>query len=321
MVAEASSVESLTPRPPYLGGRTLVAVSRKGPLLRPSRAALPTLGTFGLDLTAGCGLDCPTCYIRGLPTYPGDGRVLFDPETADRLVETLESLERPPGLVVLSPHGDPLPEHRAIREEATRVVRVLLDRGIGVAILTRGWISRSLVADLSEHPDLARVDVALTTLTKSLSRVMEPRASPPAARLRALSRLTAAGVVAEVRLEPLIPGLTDTATNLKPLFAGLARAGVGRVVAHYLFQHPAMIEPTAEALAPLGMAQRLADTFQGGPVFPLGNLKPLKHLPLEARREGFARLAAWGAEAGLVVETGAAQNPDMPRERRGLSAS
>ena len=313
MIAEASSAGTLVLEPPRTLPR-LLSVARRGPLLRPARGSTPSLGTFGLDLTAGCAHGCPSCYIRGLASYPGDDRVLFDPETADRLAERLDTLDRPPHLVVLSPASDPLPYLRAVRDEAIRVVRVFLARGIDVAILTRGRIPLALVDLLAEHPDRARVAVGLTTLGRHLARLLEPRAAPPKARLRGLERLVEAGVTVEARLEPLIPGLTDTRENLKPLLAALARAGVHRVVSHYLFQHPATTGPLAESLGNLGLAERLVDSFEGGPVFPVGNLGPTKHLLLDARREGFARILAWGAEHGLVIETGASQNPDLPRE-------
>ena len=312
MFAGASPTGVLTAGPPRALPE-LVPVSRRGPLLRPARGASPELGTFGLDLTAGCGHGCAFCHIRGSQLFPGEGRVLFDPGTAARLAATLDGMDRLPGLVVLSPTSDPLPFQREIREEAIRVVRILLDREIDVALVTRGRVPRELVTLLAEHPDRVRVAVGITTLGRHLSRLLEPRAAAPGSRLRGLARLIEAGVPVEARLEPLIAGLTDTRENLKPLFAGLARAGVRRVVAHYLFQHPAMLETLTEALAPLGLAERLVDDYQGGPVFAVGSLGPTKHLPLDARREGFARVFAWGAEHGLIVETGAAQNPDFHR--------
>ena len=292
---------------------TLVGVSRRGPLLRPARGTSPELGTFGLDLTAGCGHGCAYCYIRGSQLFPGEDRVLFDPETSARLAATLDGMGRLPGLVVLSPTSDPLPFQREVRDEALRVVRVLLEREIDMAVLTRGRVPKGMVALLAEHPERARVAVGITTMGRHLSRLIEPRAADPRARLKGLARLVEAGVPVEVRLEPLIAGLTDTRENLKPLFEAVARAGVRKVVAHYLFQHPAMLEPLTEALAPLGLAERLVDDYQGGPVFPVGSLGPTKHLPPESRREGFARIFAWGAEHGLVVATGPAQNPDFHR--------
>jgi DNA repair photolyase len=290
-----------------------VRVQRRGPILRPARAGAAEAGIFGVDLTAGCGHGCAFCHIRGSASYPGDDRVLFDPGVSGRLATTLDAMAGPPRLVVLSPTSDPLPPNREIRAEAVRVVRTLLGRGIEVAVLTRGRVPPALVEVLAAAPDLSRVAVGLTSLDRGLVRRLEPLAAPPRVRLRGLARLIEAGVRVEARLEPLIAGLTDTRANLMPLFAALGRMGVRRVVAHYLFLHPAMTETLATALTPLGWAEKLADDYQGGPVFPIGTLGPTKHLPLEARRAGLASVTAWGAEHGLLVETGAAQNPDLRR--------
>ncbi len=110
----------------------------------------------------------------------------------------------------------------------------------------------------------------------------------------------------------MIPDLTDTTESLRPLLSALARAGARRVVAHSLFLHPAMTESLDATLAPLGLTERLHDAYEGGHAFRLGSIGMTKHLPLEARRLALARLIALGAQFGLTVTTGAAQNPDLP---------
>lgn len=288
----------------------LIRVGRRGPILRPSPRVE---GVYGLDLTGGCLHCCPFCYLRGSARYPGEGRVFFDPGVAERLPEALDALGTPPRLVVLSPLSDPLPPLLEIRKATTAIARTLLGRGIEILVMTRGRVGPALVDVLAEHPGKARVALGFLTANPKLGGVLEPGAASTRARLRGLSRLIGAGVDVEVRLEPLIPDLTDTHENLFALFDALARAGARRLIAHYLFQQPAMMVPLGEALAPLGRAERLADQFTGGPVFKIGSVGATKHLPLEARQVGLARLIVLGAEHGLIVETGSAQNPDLRR--------
>jgi DNA repair photolyase len=306
----AEGISLAEPSAPTRARPELVAVERRGPILRRS----PTgEGVFGIDLTAGCALGCPYCHIRGSSRYPGEGRVLFDPRVAVRLGSALDALADPPRLVVLSPSSDPLPPWPEVRRTAREVVDALLRRGVRTVLMTRGRITGDLIALLASKADLVQVALGIMTADPCLSRTLEPRAASPRSRLRALEQLVKAGVPVEVRLEPLIPDLTDTPENIRPLFAALARAGARRVIAHHLFLHPAMIAPLEQALGPLGLAERLADLFEGGPIFPLGSLGATKHLPLEARKNGLARLTALGAEYGLLVATGAAQNPDLRR--------
>lgn len=289
---------------------------RRGPILRPSASNQADQGVFGIDLTAGCALGCPFCHVPAAPWYPGPNRVLFDPSTARRLAWELDEMPRPPRLVVLSPSSDPLAPKREVQAQARQVIETLVARRINVLLMTRGRISRPMVSDLARHADTVRVAVGLLSLDRALSRILEPAAAPPRVRIGRLERLVAAGVPVEVRLEPMIPGLTDTQENVRPLFRALERAGVRKVVAHYLFQHSAMTHALREALGPTGLAEKLEDAFQGGPVFSVGSLGTTKHLPLDVRQEGLARFRAWGAEQGLLIETGSAQNPDMRRDGR-----
>lgn len=298
------------------GGRRLPAlttVRRRGPLLRPARGRAGEQGLYGIDLTAGCALDCAFCYVRGTARSPGAGRLLFDPAVAERIGPALDALGRPPSRVVLSPSSDPLPPIPEVRRAAFRVIEALIERRIEVVLMTRGRVTREFAGLLATAAGRSRVVVGFVTLGRSLGRALEPMAPAPACRLRGIERLIEAGVPVEARIEPLIPGLTDTRENLRPLLRELGRVGVREATAHHLFLQPAILPTLREAIGPLGFAERLVDAFEGGPVFAIGEVGTTKHLPIDERRAGLARLSAWAAEFDLVVRTGAAQNPDLPR--------
>ncbi|RUL87903.1 radical SAM protein [Tautonia sociabilis] len=327
-MTEGATIEALSPAPsasasasaiailaePASRGRPrLTRVRRRGPLLRPARGEAGRGGLFGIDLTAGCALDCAFCYVRGTPRYPGPGRLLFDPRVVEAIGPAIDAMEAPPRRVVLSPSSDPLPPVREVRRATLRIVEELLGRGIEVVLMTRGRVTRDVAGLLGSAPGLSRAAVGVATLRRSLSRALEPMAPPGLRRLRGIATLLEAGVPVEVRLEPLIAGLTDARENLLPLLRELGRIGVQDVLAHYAFLQPAFLPTLRAALEPIGHAERLADLYEGGPVFSLGELGATKHLPLASRREGLARILSWGAEAGLLVRTGPGQNPDLPR--------
>src|SRR5262249_4874414 len=56
---------------------------------------------------------------------------------------------------------------------------------------------------------LCHVAVSLTTLDAELARRLEPRASTPMKRLRAIKSLAEAGIPVSVMTAPIIPGLND----------------------------------------------------------------------------------------------------------------
>jgi DNA repair photolyase len=70
---------------------------------------------------------------------------------------------------------------------------------------------------------LAQACISITTLDRGLARAMEPRASTPAKRLEAISRLTDAGVPVSLGFAPVIPGLNDH--ELEAVLEAAAKAG------------------------------------------------------------------------------------------------
>ena len=70
---------------------------------------------------------------------------------------------------------------------------------------------------------LAMVTLSVTTLDRSLARVMEPRAATPGRRLSAIRALGEAGVPAGVLAAPMIPALNDA--ELESILAAAAEAG------------------------------------------------------------------------------------------------
>ncbi len=80
-----------------------------------------------------------------------------------------------------------------------------------IAIITKNAL---VTRDLDLLRDLARfsataVYISVTTLDTALAGKLEPRASRPAARLRAIRELSAAGIPVGVMVAPVLPGLTD----------------------------------------------------------------------------------------------------------------
>jgi DNA repair photolyase len=87
------------------------------------------------------------------------------------------------------------------------------------------------------------VTLSITSLDPDLARAMEPRASAPAARLRAIAGLAAAGVPVGVNIAPLIPGLTD---HEMPAILQAAAAGAS-FASYQIVRLPLGVEALFEA--------------------------------------------------------------------------
>jgi DNA repair photolyase len=101
-----------------------------------------------------------------------------------------------------------------------------------VSVVTK---SRLITRDLDLLAKLARygavtVAISVTTLDPGLAAVMEPRASRPADRLRAIRDLADAGIPVMMYTAPIIPGLNDR--ELPSLLQAASEAGAGS--AHWM---------------------------------------------------------------------------------------
>jgi DNA repair photolyase len=108
------------------------------------------------------------------------------------------------------------------------VLEVLARTRHPATIITK---SALILRDLDLLTDLARdglvsVAVSVTTLDAQTKRALEPRTASPAARLRTLRELSAAGVPAAVMVAPVIPAITDH--EMESILEAAAEAGARR---------------------------------------------------------------------------------------------
>jgi len=99
-----------------------------------------------------------------------------------------------------------------------------------------------LLSELARH-QAAAVFLSLTTLDTELRSLMEPRTSPPAARLAAIRELARAGIPAGVLIAPVIPGLNDH--EIPSLVAAAVEAGA-KFAGHVTLRLPYAVAPLFE---------------------------------------------------------------------------
>jgi DNA repair photolyase len=173
---------------------------------------------WSLNPYRGCEHGCLYCYAR--PTHETLGLSCgLDFETKivvkhDAPALLREELARPGWRgepIAMSGVTDPYqPLERTLR--VTRgCLEVMAECRQPVTIVTK---SRLVLRDLDLLRELARhgaaaVAISVTTLDDDLAAAMEPRASAPRDRLRAVRELADAGVPVGVLMAPIVPGLTD----------------------------------------------------------------------------------------------------------------
>ncbi len=180
----------------------------------------------------GCEHGCIYCYARPTHEFLGfsagldfESKIMVKQDAPKLLRAELASPKWKPQVIALSGVTDPYqPVERRLR--LTRgCLEVLAEFRNPVVIVTKNHL---VTRDLDILGELARwraaaVFISVTTLDTELRRIMEPRTSPPAARLAALSALAQAGVPVGVLVAPIIPGLTDH--EMPSILAAAAKAG------------------------------------------------------------------------------------------------
>ena len=190
--------------------------------------------SFGASINPyrGCEHGCTYCYARPTHEYLGfsagldfETRILAKMEAPALLRAELLAPSWTPEVLGMSGVTDPYqPLEKSLR--LTRgCLEVLAEFRNPVEIITK---SSLVLRDVDLLADLARdraaaVVLSVTTLDGELSRAMEPRAAHPRERLKALEKLSAAGIPTAVLVAPVVPGLTDH--ELPEIIKASARAG------------------------------------------------------------------------------------------------
>ncbi|MCY2928218.1 MAG: radical SAM protein [Planctomycetota bacterium] len=297
---------------------TVTLAQRKSAVLTPSGLAC-LAGIPTINLTAGCPHGCLYCYSQGYSCYPGRGRVVLYANALEKLKSELARKRKRPQAVYFSPASDlfqPVPE---VLEMAYGILEYLLAQGIGVAFLTKGRIPEGHMELLRPKAAIVRAQVGLVTLDPDVAARFEPGAPRPADRLAQIHSLVAGGIRTQVRLDPILPGVTDDRGTLSDLLAALAQAGVDCVAASTLFLRPALANALKAAL-PEEECRKLLGHFKPADRLAIhAEHSTVTALPLGLRREILTRVADVARRHGLHVNVCACKNPDLPSQCCGIA--
>lgn len=230
----------------------------------------------------GCTHGCVYCYASFMCRFTNhreswgkflDVKINFPDILAKQLGN--RSLQR--GKVLLGTVTDayqPAEAHYGITRSS---LNILVDHPLlEVHILTKSDLVRR---DIEILHKLAACEVGftITTMDKSISRVLEPSASSPDLRLEAAGELMKAGIPVWVFVAPLLPGLTDTEASLKTLIDAIHKTGIRKIEFDSLNPYPAV-------------ARRLENTYKRNFPGKLPELEGYLHHPDGCRKETAGRI-------------------------------
>ncbi len=166
----------------------------------------------------GCEHGCVYCYARPTHEYFGlssgldfESKIFVKTEAAILLRKELSLPKWKPQVVVMSGVTDCYQPFERKFGITRQCLEVLLDFRNPVAIITKNrLVSRDIdiLHQMAAYQG-ACVMVSITSLDNQVARAMEPRASTPTNRLKAIEALSKAGIPVTVNVAPIVPGLTD----------------------------------------------------------------------------------------------------------------
>jgi DNA repair photolyase len=180
----------------------------------------------------GCEHGCIYCYAR--PTHETLGfssgldfesKIMVKENAAELLREELSSPKWQGEPITMSGVTDCYQPLEAKLKITRSILEIFAQCNQPVCIITKNHLVTrdiDLISRLA-NVNAAMVAVSVTTLDQELAMTMEPRASSPRDRLRALRELTNAGIPTMVMTAPIIPGLNDR--EIPALLEAAAEAG------------------------------------------------------------------------------------------------
>ncbi|HEV3409776.1 MAG TPA: PA0069 family radical SAM protein [Chthoniobacterales bacterium] len=166
----------------------------------------------------GCEHGCAYCFARPTHEYLGfsagldfESKIMVKHNAPELLEAELSSPNWKPQVVAMSGVTDPYQPIERKLQITRRCLQVLAKFRNPVGIITKNQlVTRDIdvLSELAAHNAVA-VNISITSLDRKLQRILEPRTSPPQARLDAVAQLRAAGIPIGVMVAPIIPCIND----------------------------------------------------------------------------------------------------------------
>jgi len=258
----------------------------------------------------GCTHRCFFCYSRALPGhfafFEQDGCVaVFEglERNIERRLRRLNTLYP----VQLSPATDPFQPVNERYELTERIIDVVTRQNVPVDVLTKGRYSDEAIHLMARHP-YSIGQVTILTPHESLRRKLMMSGATTEQLFENLNRLRCAGIYTILRLDPIIPGISDNLDDLCAVIQQAAAAGAQHVIVSAMRIPYRMRQQVFLRLMELGATKEAlqslyTDRYDSSLHPKWAYRKPLfDELKAEARRQGltFALCREFVHEAGRL---------------------
>lgn len=290
----------------------IIEVLRKGKLLSPAHfgclEGIPTI-----NITNGCLFRCAYCYARGYSQTPKTGEVYLYKNIPELLNKELSQAKNIPKWVILNTSSDCFQSHPKILKTTYNTMEILLTHGISISFLTKGIIPRWFFDLFSKFSSQLFVQIGVVSLSEPYWKRYEPGTPAPEERLKNIDRLKEIGIIPEIRIDPIIPFITDTESEIRLLFKELRKKGIKNVTISYLHLRPSIERQLMKELSLLH--KRIIELcFLTQEWRTIGPSSKTKLIPCHLREKGYIRIKKIAKEFDINASICQCKNPDLKAE-------
>ncbi len=204
---------------------------------------------YSLNAYRGCAHGCAYCYARPTHEYLGlsagldfETKIFVKPRAAELFRDFLSQDRWDAAPIMLSGVTDCYQGIERHFQLTRHCLQVASDAHQPMMITTKNaLVARDIdILQSMAQRNLISVAISITSLDQSLTKILEPRTSAPAARLRAVRELSQAGVPVMVMVAPIIPGLNDD--EMPAILAAAAEHGA-RTASYTMLRLPSTVRP------------------------------------------------------------------------------
>ena len=187
----------------------------------------------GMNIYRGCQHGCIYCDARS-SCYQMN-HIFEDIDVKENAIELLEKAlksRRKPTVIGTGAMTDPYMPLEKELGFTRRSLETIERYGFGATVLTKSdLVLRDLDLFQRIHAKTkAALQISLTCMDDSLSRLIEPNVCPTSRRIEVLKEFQRAGVPAVVWFCPILPFLTDAEENIRGILAACRETGVKGII-------------------------------------------------------------------------------------------
>ena len=182
---------------------------------------------------AGCSISCPFCYANALWGY-------FQAFRKDRIITVFRDFD----MVIakqldsidvascgyLSPVTDPFQKVEGKYHLSRNIIHEFIKRNIPIEFITKQRVPQDVI-DIMKEQKHSFGQVSILTWNEKMRRVLAPGGASTEELLNNIKRMDQAGMYSVMRLDPIIPYVTDNKDELEELIKRAKDAGTKHVIA------------------------------------------------------------------------------------------